>query len=151
LLSKEGIVRTNHFIVCTLLLAQAPLVLAEEPSVLRDLEPLSPTPLTAAELKELLPGAKMTRRIPSGNTHNWTNDPDGTFIISSDNSSTTGRYVTARGTWSVSPDGRYCIRVEWSRSTDDWCRFVLRTTDGYYLVKALKPGTETVYPVRISK
>ena len=143
--------RTNHFIVCALLLAWAPLAVAQEPAVLRDLEPLSPTQLTAAELKELLPSANMIRRIASGNTHIWTNEPDGTFIISSDNRSTTGRHSSAPGTWNVTEDGRYCIRIEWGKTTDDWCRFVLRTSDNYYLVKALKPGTEKVYPVRISK
>lgn len=138
-------------LMCGLLLLPLHVALAQEPAVLRDLEPLIPVQLTAAELRELLPGAKLIRRLDNGNTHIWTNEPDGTFIISSDNRSTTGRYASAPGKWNVTDDGRYCIRIEWRTTTDDWCRFVLRVSDDHYLVKALKPGTEKVYPVRISK
>ena len=126
--------------------------IAQEAPVLRDLEALSPLQLTKVELGELLPGARMLRVIANGNTHNWTNDPDGTFIVSSDNRATNNRAATGRGKWHISDDGRYCILIEWRTSSEEWCRFVLKTTDGsYHTAKALKPGTEKTYKVDIKK
>jgi len=125
---------------------------AQEAPVLRDLEALSPLQLTKAELGELLPGAKMLRVIANGNTHIWTNDLDGTFIVSSDNRATNYRSATGRGKWHVSDDGRYCILIEWRASSEEWCRFLLKTSDGnYYTARSLKPGTEKAYKVEIRK
>ena len=40
------------------------------------------TPLTVDELKQLLPGAKVTSRNPFGSTHVWQNNTDGKFVAS---------------------------------------------------------------------
>jgi hypothetical protein len=125
---------------------------AQEAPLLRDLEAVSPLQLTKAELDELLPSARMLRVIANGNTHIWTNDSDGTFIVSSDNRATNNRAATGRGKWHISDDGRYCIFIEWRASSEEWCRFVLRTSDGsYYTAKAMRPGTEKVYKFEIKK
>ncbi len=126
--------------------------LAEPPAVVRDLEALSPVTLTKQELEALLPEAKVTRVIANGNTHIWKNSTDGTFIISSDNRATTNKVATAPGKWHITDDGRYCILVEWRNGTsEDWCRFVMKATDGYYLARSTKGATEKVYRFEFSK
>lgn len=126
---------------------------ADAPALLGDLDPLSPEKLTKEQLEQLLPDAKMSRVVAkTGSTHFWTNDPDGTFIISTDNKSGIGTTITnrtgatARGTWHISPDGRYCVTVEWKRvDTEDWCRYMFKTSGGYFAAKSDKTRTEKVH------
>lgn len=127
--------------------------LADAPAVLGDLDPLSPEKLSKEQLDQLLPGAKMSRvSATTGSTHYWTNDADGTTTVSSDNKSAIGQSfmnrtgVTAPGKWHISPDGRYCVTIEWKKiPTEDWCRYVFKTTEGYYLSKADHNRAEKVY------
>lgn len=133
--------------------------LADAPAVLGDLNALNAEKLTREQLEQQLPGAKMTRKnASSGSTHNWRNDPDGTFIVSTDNRSgaggmsiTGGSATTAPGKWHVSPDGRYCVTIEWKRvATEDWCRYVFKTSDGYYMSKSDNNRAEKVYRLWIN-
>jgi hypothetical protein len=134
-------------------------VLADSPAVFGDLDPLNPQKMSKEQLDQLLPGAKMSRVVPStGSTHIWTNDADGTFIVSTDNksgmnSSITNRShgVTAPGKWHISPDARYCITVEWKRSpTEDWCRYIFKTSGGYFMTKTESNRAEKVYRIDIN-
>ncbi|MEO8015045.1 hypothetical protein [Polaromonas sp.] len=123
---------------------------AQPVKVLRDLEPLQPHILSKDELQQLLPGAAIRRINEKGNTHAWTNDTDGSFVVSSDNRSTTGRNATARGKWHLSDDGRYCILIDWNRAdNEEWCRLIIKTSDGYYTTKSDRMGTEKVYKLDI--
>ena len=125
--------------------------------VLRDLESKSPRKLAKPELTELLNGAKMSRVSGRGNIHHWTNDADGSFVVSSDNRGAgavraSGRPTTASGKWHISDDGRYCVLIEWkSVPTEEWCRYILQTTDGYYAVRSDSVGTERVYKLEIGR
>jgi hypothetical protein len=130
---------------------------AQGPAVLRDLESKNPRTLAKEEVVKLMTGAKMSRVSQRGNQHLWTNDADGTFVISSDNrgdapARSQGRSSTARGKWHVSDDGRYCFLAEWkSVPTEEWCRFVIETSEGIYLTKSTSVGTESVYKVEVGK
>jgi len=132
---------------------------ADPPALYGDLDPLKPEKLSKAQLEQLLPGAKMSRVVATGSTHIWTNGTDGTFVISSDNKSGIGGAslarraagVTAPGTWHVSPDGRYCVTVEWKTiPTEDWCRYVFKTTDGYFSSITDKDRSAKVYRLVIN-
>lgn len=121
-------------------------------SVVRDLEALSPATLAQDELKTLLPGATLTRVLSNGTTQWWQNDADGTFSISSDNRGTTNRHSSAYGKWHLPGDGRYCVLIEWRHSpVEEWCRFVVRTTSGYFLTRSANSATERVFPIKIDK
>ncbi|CAN5306203.1 hypothetical protein BH10PSE16_BH10PSE16_01970 [soil metagenome] len=123
---------------------------AQPVQVMRDLESRQPHILSKDELQQLLPGATMRRVTDKGNTHAWSNDADGTFIVSSDNRATSGRDSTAQGKWHLSDDGRYCVLIDWKRvNTEEWCRFVIKTLDGYYTTKSDKVATEKVYKFEI--
>ncbi len=138
------------------LAALAGVAAADGPAIFGDLDPLHAETLSKDQLDQLMPGAKMKRVAASnGSTNFWTNDPDGTMAVSSDAKGVTHSVMysgaTARGTWHVAPDGRYCINIEWKVvPTEDWCRLVIKTSDGYYLTRSVKSRDEKVYRVWIN-
>lgn len=120
--------------------------------VLRDLDAQGRVTLTRDELNQLLPDAKMSRTSGKGNTHFWSNDSNGSFIISSDNRDRGGRPTTAQGKWHISEDGRYCVLIEWKvNPTEEWCRYIVKAGTEYYATRSDKTGTEKVYRLSISK
>jgi Protein of unknown function (DUF995) len=145
--------------LCALLTSAAMAATAQAQELtLRDLEGRSPRKLSKDEITQLMPGAKMSRISGRGNQHYWSNDKDGTFVASSDNRGAgaavtgQGRATTATGKWHISDDGRYCVLIEWKAvPTEEWCRFVLDTSDGHYMVKSDSVGTERVYKFEIKK
>jgi hypothetical protein len=147
----------RNWLLYSALLGATGLVMAQaEGPVLRDLEAKSPRKLNKEELTQLLTGAKMSRVSGRGNTHYWSNDKDGSFVISSDNSGSRavvggqGRGSTALGKWHISDDGRYCVMIEWkSLPTEEWCRFIIQTSEGYYSTRSDSVGTEKVYKLEI--
>lgn len=145
--------------LCALLAGAAVAAVAQpQEMTLRDLEGKSPRRLSKDEVTQLLTGAKMARISGRGNQHYWSNDKDGSFVASSDNRGAgasvqgQGRTTNAPGKWHISDDGRYCVLIEWkSVPTEEWCRFVLDTSDGHYMVKSDSVGTERVYKFEIKK
>jgi hypothetical protein len=103
--------------------------------------------LSKEELTSFLPGTKAVYVIKGGSTHSWTNEPEGKFVASTDaktlNLTGMGSSYTARGTWRVSDDGKYCISIEWRRYPESWCRFVYRAPGGgYYMTETDDPSAE---------
>ena len=47
-------------------------------STLAEVKAMNGVQLTTAELKELMPGAKVVSRAQAGSTRHWQNSPDGT-------------------------------------------------------------------------
>ena len=133
------------------LLFLSPLAFSQPVQMLRDLESKQPHTLSRDELQQLLPGAGIRRVNAKGNSQSWSNDAGGSFVASSDNRAASGRNSTASGKWHLSDDGRYCIMIEWKTvETEEWCRFVIKTTEGYYTAKSDKTGTEKVYKLEIA-
>jgi len=138
----------------TLLVASFAIVstLASAQEVLRDLDAQGRVTLTKDELNQLLPNAKMSRTTAKGNSNFWSNDPSGSFVISSDNKDRGGAHSTARGKWHISEDGRYCVLIEWkSVPTEEWCRYIVKSGAEYYATRSDKTGTEKVYKLSISQ
>jgi uncharacterized protein DUF995 len=143
--------------VSLVLFSQA--AMPQQAQVLRDLDALNAKKLSREELQQLMPGAKMSRLAASGNTHVWTNEPDGTFIVSSDNRNLPGggnvmgtRGSSSAGKWHISDDGRYCVLIEWkSVKSEEWCRYFFQTSDSYYAAKTDQDQTEKVFKFQIGK
>lgn len=109
-------------------------------STYADVKAKSGAQLSAADLNQLMPGAKVVSRTQAGSTRMWENKPDGTFVASSDGrGSTGGKNVsgTGNGTWKVTPEGRYCVAIQWNRISEDWCRLMFKVADKYYGVGKL--------------
>ena len=102
--------------------------------------------LSAQELRELIPGAKVVSRTQAGSTRRWQNKPDGTLIATSDGRGVSGgrnAYSTAEGTWQVTDTGRWCVKIDWPRAQDDACRFMFKLGDKYYGVGKLSDEAPT--------
>ncbi|WP_066343064.1 DUF995 domain-containing protein [Azohydromonas lata] len=127
-------------------------VLAPAQEQISELAAQSPHQLSKEELQTLWPGASVSRVSARGNTHRWSNDADGTFIISSDNAAPGMRASSsAHGRWRILDDGRLCVTIEWRLNpTEDWCRFVFRTGDGYWTARSDASG-EKVYRLEIRR
>ncbi|HEX7271854.1 MAG TPA: hypothetical protein VF420_06870 [Casimicrobiaceae bacterium] len=97
------------------------------------------TPLSAEELQQLMPGAKVINRAPNGSTRSWTNNPNGSLVASSDSRgiSSTGstRPHSAEGSWRIE-NGAYCVKLQWPTNEEQWCRRMYRVGDKYYGVPA---------------
>jgi hypothetical protein len=137
--------------LCCCILSGAAMA-AEQPATVADLNALAPELLNAEQVASLMRGAKVTRINANGNLHHWTNEPDGTLVVSTDNKATTGQPSTARGTWTVDPEGKFCVVIAWRGVNDEkWCRLVFRTAQGHYLANANKKGTEKVHRFEIGR
>jgi hypothetical protein len=131
---------------------------ADDPAVLGDLDALSPEKLSKAQLEQLLPNAKMTRIAVTGSNNAWTNELDGTLVASTNNKAGLGggsmvsiRTYTAPGKWHISDDGRYCVNIQWKGIKDEeWCRFVFKTSQGYFASNSDQNKAAKVYKLGIN-
>jgi hypothetical protein len=144
-----------HPMLASVLLA-LPMAAQADGLVLNDVKAQNGVQLTADELKQLMPSAKVVSYYVEGgtSTRRWKNEPDGKFVASSD----VGRSVTAKagtttgqGTWHVADNGTYCVTIEWSRRSENWCRYIFRAGDKYYGVKTLNDGTTVAHQLEFSK
>lgn len=121
--------------------------------VLNDLKAKNAVQMTADELKQLLPGAKVTSHSEAGGTRTWKNQPDGKLFASSDvqGQQKFGRVATAPGTWHVGDNGTYCVTLEWEKRTENWCRYMFKLNDKYYGVKSLADGAAKAQEFEFSK
>lgn len=96
------------------------------------------TPLSADELRQLLPGADVDITYANGNSMRWTNKADGTLEVNQQNSIQGGNSKHhssfGHGTWKVSDDGQFCAHIEWHQNVTDWCRQIVKSADGTYLL-----------------
>jgi hypothetical protein len=96
--------------------------------------------LSADDLKQLIPGAKVVSRTDAGSTRRWENKADGTFVASSDSSGKSGRArpSSGNGTWRVADGGTYCVDIQWNVAPEKWCRHIFKASDKYYGVGKLE-------------
>jgi hypothetical protein len=98
-----------------------------------------------AELKHLMPDAKVISRTQAGSTRSWRNKPDGTLMASTDGRGSSGgsnSYASARGTWRVNDAGQLCVTIPWPRNPDDWCKTIFRVGTKYYGVGRLDDNAQ---------
>lgn len=91
--------------------------------------------LSAEDLKQLMPGAKVVSRTKAGSTRLWENKADGTLIAGSDGRGSSGGRTspgTGTGTWRVADNGRFCVTIKWLMRSEDWCRYMFKSGDKYY-------------------
>jgi hypothetical protein len=118
---------------------------ADEPR-LSDLRAQNAVQLSAADLRQLMPGAKVKSVHDNGSAPNWKNNPDGKFMASSD---VRGKLKTlsqaSPGTWRVDDAGTYCVTIEWPKLTEDWCKYIFKVNGKYFGVNSLtKPNVKAL-------
>lgn len=104
---------------------------------LADVKAKSAVQLSAAELTQLLPGAKVVNHALSGATRNWQNSVNGDLTASTDgrsNSTSKPAPGSGSGTWKIDDKGMYCVQIKWNwmGRSEDWCRYVFKAGDKYY-------------------
>jgi len=130
-----------------------PLAAQADGLLLRDLKMQGGVQLSADELKELMPNAKVVSYYEES-TRRWKNDPDGKFVASGDSRrhiSGSPKLQTAQGTWHVGDNGTYCVTLEWTRRSESWCRYIFKVGDKYYGVKSITDGTSKAFEFEFSK
>jgi hypothetical protein len=119
-----------------------------EQITLNDIKAQNGVQLSATELRQILPGATVSRTGAAGATIRWTNNPDGKFIASRDSGGGTvsahgrqGHDRTAPGTWSIADNATYCVVIEWPvATTENWCNYIFKIGDKYYGIRGLTDG-----------
>ncbi len=100
--------------------------------------------LTADELKQLIPGAKVVNVTATGSTRRWTNSVDGTLVGSTDLRGYSGGRTlpaTGQGTWRLADNGTWCVSIKWGvMGKEDWCSYMFKAGDKYYAVGRLEDG-----------
>lgn len=142
-------------ILASVLLALSMAVQAES-LLLNDIKSQNGVQLTADELKQLMPNAKVVSYYVEGgtSTRRWTNEPDGKFVASSDvrrDISKAGRGASAQGTWHVGDNGTYCVTIDWRQRSENWCRYIFKVGGKYYGVKTVTDGAAVAHEFEFSK
>lgn len=133
-----------------------PLAVQAEDLVLNDLNARGAVQLSADELRQLLPNAKVVSHREES-TRRWTNGLDGKFVAGSDArqhrlaSASPQRGGTGQGTWHVGENGSYCVTIEWPKRSENWCRYMFKLGDKYYGVKSVADGANPAWEFEISK
>ncbi len=138
------------FALASTLLA-LPLAVQADILVLNDIQAQDGIQLSVNELRQLMPGAQVVKRTQSGSTHRWTNEPEGTFVASSDGRGSSGRSGRAQGTWHVGDNGAYCVTLEWPRDSESWCRYIFKVGEKYFGVKSVADGTTKAHEIEFSR
>lgn len=123
--------------------------------LLNDVRSQNGVQLTADELKQLMPNAKVVSYYVEGgtSTRRWTNEPDGKFSASSDarRDLSIRRTYTAQGTWHVADNGTYCVTIEWRTRPENWCRYIFKVGEKYYGVRSLNDGAAVAHEFEFAK
>lgn len=133
-------------VVLPILLFGLPLSAVAENLVLNDLKSKNAVQLTADDLRQPMPGAKVAHHNEIGSLRRWTNEPDGKFIASSDLGREPGKIGVhgtvqgGKGSWHVGDNATYCVAIEWRQRSENWCRYIFKAGDKYYGVKSLDDG-----------
>jgi hypothetical protein len=120
--------------------------------VLNDIKAQNGVQLSADELKQLMPNAKVVSYFDKS-TRRWTNEAEGKFVASSDARRHISRMapVTAQGTWHVGDNGTYCVTLEWPQRSENWCRYIFKVGEKYFGVKSVADGAAPALEFEFSK
>ncbi|HRD91387.1 MAG TPA: hypothetical protein PK752_24485, partial [Accumulibacter sp.] len=80
------------------------------------------------------------------------NSADGTFVASSDGRGSTKQVPgRGKGSWHLADNGTYCVIIEWSVATDQWCRYLFKVGDKYYGAGSVSNDAANVFEYEFSK
>ncbi len=100
--------------------------------------------LSKEELQALLPNTEVMHVSKAGSVRRWKNEPDGAFVASTTNAKYGSVLGTqggsARGTWRINDEGKYCVQIDWKREAEDWCAWLVKAADGSYYLNRVDPA-----------
>ena len=134
-----------------------PMGVQAEGLLLNDIKAQNGVQLSAEELRQLMPNAKVVSYSKEGSTRRWTNEPDGKLMASTDLGRDVGLAMrgasqkSAQGTWHVGDNGTYCVTLDWARRSENWCRYIFKVGEKYYGVKTVADGATEAHEFAFSK
>ena len=100
------------------------------------------------ELEKLLFGARVSIGNPAQTMRSWTDNGRGSMLATLETAGGKGRPLNGKGTAHVDENGAYCVRIEWPRSDESWCRRIFSLHGAYYAV-ADGTGAAQVLPLEV--
>ncbi|MEO8187302.1 MAG: hypothetical protein ABI580_08070 [Burkholderiaceae bacterium] len=113
------------------LFAATATVAGEVPKTVQELNQSGGSQLSALETRKLLAGAFVLTTPQSNRTITYEHAADGELWVV-----VRGQFIPdyrKRGDWRVKDEGAYCVKVLWPMGPEDWCQYVFKLGDQYYL------------------
>ena len=99
--------------------------------------------VAAADMKSLLTGATFESTSGRGRKREFENTAGGTLYgVSADGAGTFTRTARVSGDWSVKDDGTYCVKVPWRGEPEEWCRFLFKLGNAYYMAEKTEDSSK---------
>ena len=103
---------------------------------------MSPSPLPEEhgrvlerhEVEKLVFGSRISLTDAQGQTRKWTQQVGRGALMATLQQPGASRPLNGQGTANVDEHGAYCVRIEWPRSVESWCRQILAAHGAYYAV-----------------
>ena len=128
--------RAYRFLVLAFLLPSTASSQASATETVAELRKAGGSQVAAAEMKGLLTGATVESTSGRGRKREFENTAGGTlYAVSADASGALTRSARVSGDWNVKDDGAYCVKVPWRGEPEEWCRFLFRLGDAFYLAE----------------
>jgi hypothetical protein len=99
------------------------------------------------EVEKLVFGSRISTTDAQGRTRAWTQGARGSLVATLQQPGTS-RPLNGQGTANVDDHGAYCVRIEWPRTVESWCRQILALNGVYYTVSD-DPGQEHLTPLHV--
>jgi hypothetical protein len=91
--------------------------------------------LTREAVEKLVFGSRISMTDADASTQTWTHGVRGNLIASLARSGVS-RAINGQGTATIDQTGAYCVRIEWPKTVESWCRRILSLDGAYYAVSS---------------
>jgi hypothetical protein len=89
--------------------------------------------LERQDVEKLVFGSRISTTDAQGRTRAWTQGPRGTLAATLRQPGSS-RALNGQGAANVDEHGAYCVRIEWPRTVESWCRQIVALNGAYYMV-----------------
>jgi hypothetical protein len=97
--------------------------------------------LTGEAVEKLVSGSRISMTNAEAGTQTWTHGVRGNLVATLVRSAP-ARPINGQGTGAVDASGAYCVRIEWPKTVESWCRHILALDGAYYGVSKDPGQTE---------
>jgi len=87
--------------------------------------------LTREAVEKLVLGSRISMTDADASTQTWTHGVRGNLIASHARSGVS-RAINGQGTATIDQTGAYCVRIEWPKTVESWCRHIFTLNGAYY-------------------
>ena len=103
--------------------------------------------LAKTAVEKLFSGARTLFADADGVTRSWIQNGRGDLMATLQRANA-ARPINGRGSANVDQNGAYCVRIEWPRAEESWCRRIFQLNGVYYAVSD-DAGQTVAVPLQI--